>query len=198
MYSLDHQSEHKNRSAAHQNGAGTGKSAPPLSLKADPIQKMGMEEEEELQMKANPIQKMGMEEEEEAMQGKFAAPVQLKSAADNLTGMPDDVKGGMEQAMGADFSDVRIHANSSKAPEVNALAYTQGNDIHFAPGQFKPDTNSGQELLGHELAHVEQQKQGRVQATTEVNGMPVNDDHGLEAEADRMGASAASQLKKKS
>ncbi|MEO1450495.1 MAG: DUF4157 domain-containing protein [Bacteroidota bacterium] len=196
MYSLDHQSESHKRSAASQNSAPAGKTAPPLSLKADPVQMMGEEEEEEIQMKAAPIQKMGMEEEE-ALQGKFAAPVQRSAASENLTGMPDNVKSGMEQSMGSDFSSVRIHANSSKAPEVNALAYTQGNDIHFAPGQFKPDTSSGQELLGHELAHVKQQSEGRVQATTEVNGMPVNDDNGLESEADRMGAIAASQLKKK-
>jgi hypothetical protein len=89
--------------------------------------------------------------------------------------------------MGADFSDVRIHPNSSKAPEVGALAYTQGNDVHFAPGQFSPNTNSGRHLLGHELAHVVQQRQGRVQATTEVAGMPVNDSAALEREADVWG-----------
>lgn len=196
MYSLDRQSESQKRSAANQNEATTGRDAPPLSLKADPVQRTGLgEEEEEIQMKASPIQRDM--EEEEALQGKFAAPIQRTSAAENLTGMPDDVKGGMEQSIGADFSDVRIHANSSQAPAVNALAYTQGNDIHFAPGQFKPDTKSGQELIGHELTHHKQQSEGRVQATTEVNGMPVNDDHGLEAEADQMGAVAAGQLKKK-
>ena len=44
-----------------------------------------------------------------------------------------------------------------------ALAYTQGTDIHFAPGQFEPDTSAGQQLLGHELTHVIQQAEGRVQ-----------------------------------
>ena len=116
-------------------------------------------------------------------------PAQKK---ENKTGMPDVVKVGMEAAHNADFSDVRIHPSSSKAPEVGALAYTQGTDIHFAPGQFSPDTGSGKSLLGHELTHVVQQRQGRVQPTTEVNGMPVNDNPALEKEADVLGKKASS------
>jgi len=115
-------------------------------------------------------------------------PVQKK---ENKTGMPDDVKASMETAHQADFSDVKIHASSSKAPEVGALAYTQGTDIHFAPGQFSPDTTTGKSLLGHELTHVVQQREGRVAPTTEVNGMPVNDNPGLEKEADELGKKAA-------
>lgn len=115
-------------------------------------------------------------------------PAQKK---ENKTGMPDVIKAGMEAAHNADFSDVRIHPSSSKAPEVGALAYTQGTDIHFAPGQFSPDTGSGKSLLGHELTHVVQQRQGRVQPTTEVNGMPVNDNPALEKEADVLGKKAS-------
>ena len=110
-------------------------------------------------------------------------PVQKK----NVTGMPDNVKAKMEGSFNTDFSNVRVHASSSKAPEVGALAYTQGTDIHFAPGQFSPESSSGQSLLGHELAHVVQQGEGRVQPTTEINGLPVNDNPALEDEADRMG-----------
>ncbi|MFN6947166.1 MAG: DUF4157 domain-containing protein, partial [Cytophagaceae bacterium] len=71
-------------------------------------------------------------------------------------------------------------------------AYAQGNDIHFAPGQYNPETQSGQELLGHELTHVVQQRQGRVQGTTQTKGLAVNDDTALEHEADVMGKKAAS------
>lgn len=106
-------------------------------------------------------------------------------------GVAPEVMGKMESAMGADFSGVQIHQNSQKATEAGALAYAQGNDIHFAPGQFSPDTPGGQQLLGHELAHVVQQRQGRVQPTGEVNGMAANTDKSLEAEADAMGAKAA-------
>ncbi|MEM7039321.1 MAG: DUF4157 domain-containing protein [Bacteroidota bacterium] len=119
-----------------------------------------------------------------------SSPVQQKEEA-----TADDGMGGvmqkMEHSMGADFSDVNIHENSSSAKDMGALAYAQGNDVHFAPGQLKPDTQAGQELIGHELAHVVQQREGRVQANNEVAGKPVNDDKGLEAEADQMGAKAA-------
>ncbi|MEM7371311.1 MAG: DUF4157 domain-containing protein [Bacteroidota bacterium] len=187
---------------------------PVLSLKASPIQKQGMEEEE-LQMKQNPIQKQGEEEEELQMkqnpiqkQGEEEEELQMKSAqlkksssqpiqrSAGGTSLPDNVQSQMEQSFGADFSDVNIHANSSSAPEVGALAYTQGNDIHFAQGQYDPGSSKGQELIGHELTHVVQQRAGRVQPTTEVSGMPVNDDHGLENEADQMGRKAAQQKKK--
>ena len=50
----------------------------------------------------------------------------------NQTGIPDHVIQGMESSFGTDFSSVRVHPDSSKAPEVGALAYTQGTDIHFA------------------------------------------------------------------
>lgn len=122
----------------------------------------------------------GDKDDDELIQGKF----------DNQTGIPDMVKQRMEGSFGADFSSVRVHPESSKAPEVGALAYTQGTDIHFAPGQFKPDTSAGQQLLGHELTHVIQQAEGRVQPTTEIGGMAVNDDAGLEREADLMGSIA--------
>lgn len=123
-----------------------------------------------------------------AQRRSLEAPVARKK---NITGMPDDVKSRMERSFDTDFSDVTVHASSSKAPEVGALAYTQGSDIHFAPGQYKPDTTSGRELIGHELAHVVQQREGRVTPTCEVAGMPVNDNPGLEAEADALGRQAA-------
>lgn len=113
------------------------------------------------------------------------APVKSKA-----NGLPEPIQQKMEQSMGADFSNVNIHKNSSEAKDAGAHAFTQGNDIHFAPGQFKTD-QKGQELIGHELSHVIQQREGRVQANSEVNGMAMNNDKGLETEADTMGAKAA-------
>ena len=110
--------------------------------------------------------------------------------AENKTGIPDEVKYRMERAFNTDFSGVRVHPESSAAPAVGALAYTQGTDIHFAPGQFSPNNSAGQRLLGHELAHVQQQSQRRVTPTTEINGLPVNDSPALEEEADRLGSKA--------
>lgn len=142
-----------------------------------------------LQAKMVSIVQRAEDDEDDLLQGKFGAPLQRQ--AENKTGIPDDVKQRMEDSFNTDFSGVRVHPDSSSAPEVGALAYTQGTDIHFAPGQFKPDTSAGQQLLGHELAHVVQQAEGRVQPTTEIGGMPVNDNEALEHEADVLGAKAA-------
>lgn len=103
--------------------------------------------------------------------------------------IPDEVRGKMEGAFGQDFSDVRVHTSSAPA-SIDALAYTQGHDIHFSPGQFNPATSGGQEALGHELAHVVQQRSGRV-ASPEGSGAPVNAQTALEAEADALGHQAA-------
>lgn len=104
--------------------------------------------------------------------------------------LPAPVAAEMEGAFGADFSAVRVH-QGSEAASVGAHAYTQGTDIHFAPGQFAPHTPEGKELLGHELAHVMQQAQGRVAPTGDAGGVPLNDDPGLEQEADDAGARVA-------
>ena len=161
-----------------------------LMMKRAPVQRMDMEEEEELMMKRAPVQRMDMEEEEELMMKR--APVQRKSRSTPYQLKLDhDTQAHMEGTLGADFSDVRIHAESDHATEVGALAYTQGSDIHFAPGQYQPDTASGRELIGHELTHVVQQREGRVQPTGTVAGQPLNDSASLEREADEMGAKAA-------
>ena len=100
----------------------------------------------------------------------------------NNTGMPDNLKSGIESLSGFSMDDVRVHYNSSKPATVQALAYTQGTDIHVAPGQEKH--------LPHEAWHVAQQMAGRVSPTTNINGMPVNDNTALEHEADVMGEKA--------
>jgi hypothetical protein len=104
--------------------------------------------------------------------------------------MPAAVQAKMEHAFGADLSSVRIH-EGPRAQAMGALAYAQGTDIHFAPGQYAPDSRRGQELLGHELTHVVQQAQGRVRATSQASGAPWNADPALEHEADVLGSRAA-------
>jgi len=159
----------------------------------EPVQGKGIVQRVELENEELAQGKFALQREmddEEEIQGKFESsslPVQKK---ENQTGLPDQVKDRMESSFNTDFSDVRVHAESGKANQVGALAYTQGSDIHFAPGQFSPDSGAGRQLLGHELAHVVQQRQGRVQPTTEVNGMPVNDSTALEQEADILGRKA--------
>lgn len=130
------------------------------------------------------------------VQRKAADPAQ-RTAQDPPGGgaggraMPEPVRARMEDLFGTSFSAVRVH-EGNQARQVGALAYTQGTDIHFAPGQYQPDSRSGQELLGHELAHVVQQSQGRVDSGARLGkGLSVNDDPALEREADEMGARVA-------
>ena len=111
-------------------------------------------------------------------------------AAGRGRAMPGDVRAKMEGAFGVDFSRVRIHEDA-RSEALGALAYTHGTDVHFAPGQYQPDSQRGQALLGHELTHVVQQSRGRVAATTQTKGVGVNADASLEREADEMGARAA-------
>jgi hypoxanthine phosphoribosyltransferase len=103
--------------------------------------------------------------------------------------LPEAVRGTMEAALGADFSTVRVHV-APQAERIGAVAFTIGADIYFAPGRFQPDTVQGQQLLGHELAHVVQQRQGRVRNPLAA-GVAVVQDRALEAEADRLGMRAA-------
>jgi len=111
------------------------------------------------------------------------APIQKKS---NNTGLPDNLKSGIENLSGYSMNDVKVHYNSDKPAQLNAHAYAQGTDIHIAAGQEKH--------LPHEAWHVVQQKQGRVKPTMQMKGkVNVNDDAGLEKEADIMGRTALSQ-----
>jgi hypothetical protein len=108
------------------------------------------------------------------------------------TKLPEVVQAKMENSFGQDFSNVQIHKDSNKAEEIGAKAYTQGSEVHFAPGQFQPETKEGQELIGHELTHVVQQKQGRVGAgETHGKGLEINQDVTLEKEADEEGKLAS-------
>ena len=91
----------------------------------------------------------------------------------------------MENLSGISLADVKVHRNSDKPAQFQAHAYAQGTDIHLASGQEKH--------LPHEAWHVVQQKQGRVKPTMQMKGkVNVNDDKGLEKEADIMGAKALS------
>lgn len=113
--------------------------------------------------------------------------IQKKTVGQFKTGLPSTIQTSASEQFQGDFSGVNIHQNSQKASELGALAYTQGTDIHFAPNAYDPHSASGKALIGHELYHVKQQSEGRVQPTGSVGGMPLNDDSSLEREADEMG-----------
>jgi hypothetical protein len=159
-----------------------------LQGKFDTVQRQdSLEEEELLQGSFETVQKQPVEEAEELLQGKFPEPgsnakQEEVTQQENRTGMPDPLKAGIEFLAGMDLSDMQVHRNSGKPAQLNALAYAQGNDIHLGPGQEKH--------LPHEAWHVVQQRQGRVKPTMQMAGTQINDDVGLEKEADAMGEKA--------
>lgn len=130
------------------------------------------------------------------------------SLTPNNTGLPDQLKSGIEQLSGYSLDDVRVYRHSSKPAQLQADAFAQGTDIHLASGQ--------EAHLPHEAWHVVQQKQGRVKPTMQLMSTPlqslslqspllaspslqssflqpkapINDDPQLEKEADEMGAKA--------
>lgn len=110
------------------------------------------------------------------------SPDDSNSPAGNGSGLPSNLKSGIENMSGFSMDDVKVHKNSNKPAKLQAHAYAQGNEIHLGPGQEKH--------LPHEAWHVVQQKQGRVSADTQLKGFNVNTDNKLEQEADQMGQKA--------
>jgi hypothetical protein len=122
----------------------------------------------------------------QAAQRKMAAPAPVQKKA-NKTGLPNELKAGVEHLSGHSLDDVQVHYKSAKPAQLQAHAYAQGTDIYIAPGQEKH--------LPHEAWHVVQQKQGRVRPTMKMKGqVAVNNDVGLEREADVMGGQIAQRM----
>jgi hypothetical protein len=110
------------------------------------------------------------EEEEEKIQFKIAGS-QPVAVADDLeasierergNGLPlsDVIRGPMERAFEADFSGVKVHTDTEADimnRQLNARAFTTGQDIFFREGEYSPSSSSGQKLIAHELTHVVQQ-----------------------------------------
>jgi Domain of unknown function (DUF4157) len=114
-------------------------------------------------------------------------PLQRRAAPalpQNNTGLTDKLRFGIETLSGVSMNNVKVHYNSSQPAQLNALAYAQGANIYVGPGQERH--------LPHEAWHVVQQTKGRVRPTRQLqSGHAINDETGLEREADTMGARAA-------
>ena len=97
----------------------------------------------------------------------------------------------LERHFQTDLDQIRIHTGqeaAESAASLDALAYTRGRDIYFAPGMYAPSSSSGQRLLAHEVAHVVQQSSGKepTTATKSAHGAKIAAPDGiLEGEADR-------------
>jgi hypothetical protein len=152
---------------------------PPFALTASPV--------------SPPNDSGASDESEEFAENSFLKEQESASAPpdESPNGLPKELRLQMEDSLGHDFSTVQIVRDSQEALASGAEAFAAGDTLHFAPGFYNPASAEGRALIGHELAHIVQQREGRVQASSEVNGMPLNDDHGLESEAASLGAKAA-------
>ena len=89
----------------------------------------------------------------------------IEQARGGGQGLDESVREPMEEAFGADFSGVKVHADGNADQlnrSISARAFTTGQDIFFKQGEYEPGSRGGQELLAHELTHVVQQT-GEVQ-----------------------------------
>lgn len=90
--------------------------------------------------------------------------------------LSDSVRTFMEPRFDRDLSQVRVHTDSraaGAAKQLNAQAFTRGQDVYFGEGRYQPASPTGQRLLAHELTHVAQQAQDPSPA---VQQKPVNAD----------------------
>lgn len=88
-------------------------------------------------------------------------PVAIQAQLGPGHSLNGNVKSGLESVFGEDFSDVRVHTDSKAgdlAGNLNARAFTVGQNIAFGAGEYQPGTLVGDALIAHELAHVVQQR----------------------------------------
>jgi|SRR5262245_2374524 len=113
----------------------------------------------------------------------------------NSSGEPleKSTRAAMETRFGHDFSNVRVHTDAraaESADAVNAFAYTVRNDIVFASGKYSPATDSGSQLIAHELTHVVQQSRS---GPSSAGNLVLDEPHSqMELQAEQA-ASTASQ-----
>lgn len=141
-------------------------------------------QQDEQALQLHSLQRQLAELNAEATQPVFER-IQARRGSGNP--LPEAVQRHLEHGLNHDLSNVRIHddAEADKmAKGVNAIAFTTGSDIFFQSGKFNPNTQSGLELLAHEVTHTVQQSKGQV-------GKGVDPDSGLETEARTMGRTLA-------
>jgi hypothetical protein len=130
-----------------------------ITSQSQPIQRQELEENEELQMK--PI----VQRLENMSGGEASTDLEssIQSARGSGRSLDANLQQSMGQAMGADFSGVKVHTDSQSDQlnkSIQAKAFTTGQDVFFRQGAYEPSSRGGQELIAHELTHVVQQNGG--------------------------------------
>ncbi|PWB24991.1 DUF4157 domain-containing protein [Flavobacterium sp. HTF] len=137
--------------------------------KEEKVQKKEEKEEEK------PVQKKAQNSETEIQNNELEG--KLDSSKGGGTGLDKKTKREMESGFGNDFSNVKIHTDSSAvqmSQELGAQAFTNGNDVYFNEGKYNPGSKEGKHLLAHELTHTVQQT-GAVQKSIDPNASASED-----------------------
>lgn len=124
-------------------------------------------------------------------QGSFFKPSSFGRQRKFNDIVPKNLQNNLEKGLGEDFSQVDIVKDSEETGRFNALAFTRGETIHFAPNRFNPESEEGKDLIGHEFTHIKQQRAGIVKPTQNIFGSPINDQHTLEVQAGILGKNSA-------
>jgi ribosomal protein S18 acetylase RimI-like enzyme len=103
--------------------------------------------------------------------------------------LPSAVRQRMETLLGADLSEVRIHQGAQPAA-IDAVAFTAGSHVYFAPGHYRPTEPAGQRLLARQLTYVLQQRTGMAR-NPHGRGMVLVRDPSLDAQAEQLGELAS-------
>lgn len=126
----------------------------------------GMQKKAAPQKEDDELKKAAPVQTKQETSGATASP-QLSSKIESGAGrgatLPPKTLNEMSHSFGVDFSGVRVHSDSEAAnmnKELQAHAFTHGNDIYFNQGKYNPETPDGKFLLAHELTHVVQQSGG--------------------------------------
>ena len=150
------------------------------------IQRLEMAEDDELQMKPMPQRsamppgvklQMKSASSEGVVEGNASPDLEagIQQARGNGQALVPHLQIQIGQAMGADFSGVRVHTDTQSDQfnrSIQAKAFTTGQDIFFRQGAYQPGSQSGQELIAHELTHVVQQNGQSVQRKSTMS--PLN------------------------
>jgi len=111
-----------------------------------------------LQLEADEVQRQPADSHPPEMTENLEAHIQKARGYGHP--LPNTLREPMEQALGTDFSRVRLHTDAEADAldqALNARAFTAGEDIFFRQGEYNPSSDSGQRLIAHELSHVIQQ-----------------------------------------
>ena len=133
---------------------------PVIQLATDKEEAVQEKKEEEIQTKEEDQKLQTSAGTDDAVAPNSSLESNLNSSKGGGTALPENTKTEMESGFGADFSNVKVHTDSTAVQmnkELGSQAFANGNDIYFNEGTYNPDSQEGKHLLAHELTHTVQQ-----------------------------------------